>query len=75
MERKPIVEFTSGYIQRALPILPKQGSRQPWMVVQNYVKDRLAMRFGRVDEDLEFSGPTAAPERRASSSPSTARAK
>lgn len=75
MERKPIVEFSSGYIQRALPILPKQGSRQPWMVVQNYVKDRLAMRFGRVDEDLEFSVPKAAPERRASSSPSTARAR
>ena len=60
VERRPIVEFTSGYIQRALPILPKQGSRAPWMVVQNYVKDRLAMRFGRIDEDLEFGGNATA---------------
>lgn len=54
MKRHPALTFTSGYVQRALPFLPKQGSRQPWIVPQNYVKDRLAMRFGRIDEDLEF---------------------
>jgi len=55
IERRPIVEFTSGYIQRALPMLPKQGSRHPWMVKQNYIKDRLAMSFGHIEEDLEFA--------------------
>jgi monooxygenase len=55
MERLPVITFTSGYVQRALAFLPKQGSRQPWIVPQNYVKDRFAMRFGRLDEDLEFS--------------------
>ena len=54
MERHPVLTFTSGYVQRALPFLPKQGSRQPWVVPQNYVKDRFAMRFGRIDEDLEL---------------------
>ena len=54
MERLPVLTFTSGYVQRALPFLPKQGSRQPWVVPQNYVKDRFAMRFGRIDEDLEL---------------------
>ena len=54
MEKRPVITFTSGYVQRALPFLPKQGSRQPWIVPQNYVKDRFAMRFGRIDEDLEF---------------------
>src|SRR5207342_2657733 len=52
MERLPVITFTSGYVQRALAFLPKQGSRQPWIVPQNYVKDRFAMRFGRLDEDL-----------------------
>jgi len=54
MERHPVLTFTSGYVQRALPFLPKQGARQPWIVPQNYVKDRFAMRFGRIDEDLEL---------------------
>ena len=53
-EERPVITFTSGYVQRALPFLPKQGIRQPWIVPQNYVKDRLAMRFGRIDEDLEL---------------------
>ena len=50
IERLPVISFTSGYVQRALAFLPKQGSRQPWIVPQNYVKDRFAMRFSPVDE-------------------------
>jgi len=54
VERRPVITFSSGYVQRALPFLPKQGSRRPWAVPQNYIKDRLAMRFTPVDADLEF---------------------
>jgi hypothetical protein len=60
VERLPVIAFSSGYVQRALPLLPKQGSRPPWAVPQNYIKDRLAMRLTRVDADLEFSGSHAA---------------
>ena len=55
LERIPVISFSSGYVQRTLLSLPKQGNRQPWLVPQNYVKDRLAMRFVPVDADLEFS--------------------
>jgi len=54
VERQPVITFSSGYVQRALPFLPKQGSRRPWAVPQNYIKDRLAMRFTPLDADLEF---------------------
>ena len=54
-ERHPVITFSSGYVQRALPFLPQQGSRRPWAVPQNYIKDFLAMRFSRIDADLEFS--------------------
>jgi monooxygenase len=60
IERLPVIAFSSGYVQRALPLLPKQGSRPPWAVPQNYIKDRLAMRLTPVDADLEFSGSHAA---------------
>jgi cation diffusion facilitator CzcD-associated flavoprotein CzcO len=64
----PVLDFTSGYVQRALAMLPKQGSKAPWKLHQNYVKDLLALRLGRVDDPaLEFraaasqaSSPTSA---------------
>jgi cation diffusion facilitator CzcD-associated flavoprotein CzcO len=67
MPREPLLDLRSGYVQRASGSLPKQGSRAPWRVHQNYLKDLLLLRFGRVAEDeLEFSRATA--ERAASRS-------
>jgi monooxygenase len=51
------LEFTSGYVQRAKDKLPKQGSKAPWRLHQNYLKDLLALRFGSVDDGMEFSNP------------------
>ena len=53
----PFLDFTSGYVQRALEHLPKQGSRKPWRVNQNYALDIMALKFGSVDEAMEFSDP------------------
>ena len=51
----PVFDFTSGYVQRALSHLPMQGDRAPWRLYQNYVKDLLSLRHGRVnDPALEF---------------------
>jgi hypothetical protein len=56
IERLPPVDFTSGYFERAMDKLPRQGSRQPWRIYQNYVQDLVALRFGRLDDGvLEFS--------------------
>lgn len=52
---EPPVDFTSGYVQRALETLPKQGSKFPWRVNQNYIKDIRMFRHGRVDDGtMEF---------------------
>ena len=54
-EAEAFVDFTSGYVQRALDELPKQGSRPPWKVYQNYLKDLLMMRYGALDDGvMEF---------------------
>ena len=42
--------LSSGYMQRAKDILPKQGSKSPWKLYQNYAKDMLALRFGSIDD-------------------------
>ena len=59
MATEPFVDFSSGYIQRAEHSLPKQGSRKPWKLNQNYALDVLALRFGSVDDDMVFSNPVA----------------
>ena len=57
----PFMDLTSGYVQRALDKLPKQGAKAPWRVYQNYAKDCGLLRFGRIDDGvLRFSPPAAA---------------
>ena len=52
---EPVVDFTSGYIVRALHTMPRQGSKTPWRLHQNYMKDLSMMRYGRVDDGaMEF---------------------
>ena len=53
---EPALSFTSGYVQRALASLPKQGSKKPWRLNQNYALDLMALRFGKVDDGtVEFT--------------------
>ena len=52
VEPQPFLSFTSGYVQRASGVLPKQGSRRPWQVYQNYLQDLMTIRFGRVNDGV-----------------------
>jgi monooxygenase len=63
LELRPPVDFSSGYFQRAMDKLPRQGSREPWRIHQNYLQDIIALRFAAVDDGvLEFSTqPALAP--------------
>lgn len=53
---EPVIDFNSGYVLRALHMLPHQGSKTPWRLHQNYMKDLSMMRYGRVDDSMEFKG-------------------
>nr|WP_093392044.1 NAD(P)/FAD-dependent oxidoreductase [Halopseudomonas xinjiangensis] len=48
----PFLDFTSGYVQRAAGMLPRQGDRKPWQVYQNYMQDKLTIQYGRVDDGV-----------------------
>lgn len=53
---EPFLGFSSGYVQRASALLPKQGAIKPWRVHQSYIKDMLTIRYGRMDDGvLEYS--------------------
>ncbi len=60
----PFLDFQSGYIQRALDKLPKQGTEKPWRLYQNYAFDLVTLRFGKLDDGtMAFTNP--APDRAA----------
>jgi len=55
-EEKAWSDFSSGYIQRAVGILPKQAGIMPWVQSQSYYRDLRLLRFGAIEDGvLEFT--------------------
>ena len=55
---EPLIDFSSGYVVRAIDRFPKQGSKTPWRLHQNYARDLVVLRFGAIEDDaMEFSNP------------------
>ncbi|WP_294353929.1 NAD(P)/FAD-dependent oxidoreductase [uncultured Sphingomonas sp.] len=57
IEPQPFADFSSGYIQRAIDNLPRQGNRKPWRLNQNYALDVMALRFGSIENEMELGNP------------------
>ena len=52
----PFIDFSSGYVQRSIDSFPKQGSKAPWRLHQNYALDILSLRHGSIEDGaMEFS--------------------
>ena len=61
VDERPLMDFTPGYVLRALDYLPKAGSVSPWRLKQNYLLDLRLIRRGRVDDEaLHFAKKPAA---------------
>jgi hypothetical protein len=59
--REPFIDFSSGYVLRSIEKFPKQGSKPPWRLYQNYARDIVTLRFGSVEDGaMEFSRAGAA---------------
>jgi monooxygenase len=55
---EPLIDFSSGYVRRAIHRFPRQGSKAPWRLYQNYARDLVLLRFGAIEDDaIEFSKP------------------
>ncbi len=52
VNERPFMDLASGYIQRALDGLPRQGDRAPWMLKQNYLVDLRTIRRDKIDDDV-----------------------
>ena len=61
VNERPFMEFTPGYVLRAIDELPKQGDRTPWRLNQNYLRDIRLIRRGNIaGEGLRFAKKPAA---------------
>jgi monooxygenase len=55
---EPLLDFNSGYVLRSLDQLPKQGSKEPWKLRQNYPVDLRMLRHGEIDDGaMRFYNP------------------
>jgi cation diffusion facilitator CzcD-associated flavoprotein CzcO len=56
MPDQPFIDFSSGYVQRAIDRFPRQGASAPWRLYQNYALDIFSVKFGSIeDQAIEFS--------------------
>jgi cation diffusion facilitator CzcD-associated flavoprotein CzcO len=49
---EPWLDFSSGYVQRAMAKFPKQGNKAPWRLDQNYAKDLMNLRYTKLDDGV-----------------------
>ena len=53
---EPFIDFSSSYVLRAIDQFPKQGSRAPWRLYQNYALDIMSLKFGAIEDGaLQFA--------------------
>ena len=57
MAAQPLLGLTSGYVQRAAGLMPKQGTRAPWLLRQNFILDLATFKLGDLTEAIRFSSP------------------
>jgi monooxygenase len=48
----PFIDLASGYVQRSVDKFPKQGSRAPWRLHQNYALDLWMFRRSEIDDGV-----------------------
>jgi monooxygenase len=58
---EPFIDLVSGYVLRSIDQLPRQGDRTPWRLHQNYARDIVMLRYGALEDEIEFArdGSTA----------------
>jgi hypothetical protein len=50
LERRPLLDFQAGYVERSVERFPKQGTRGPWTVAMSFKADRERLRKGPVED-------------------------
>jgi cation diffusion facilitator CzcD-associated flavoprotein CzcO len=54
MGEQPAFNLTSGYVLRSPDVLPKSGTRRPWALTHNFVRDVISRPFESIGESMVF---------------------
>lgn len=54
MAEQPTLNLQAGYVLRALDVLPKSGTRRPWKVSHDFLRDVLDKRLRLIGEEMVF---------------------
>ena len=54
MPEQPAFNLQSGYVLRALDVLPRSGTRRPWALTHDYLRDVLGRRFESIEDSMVF---------------------
>ena len=58
LRAKPLLQLTSGYVLRAAANLPKQATKKPWLIRQNYILDLFTMKLSSLEDGIvRFGAP------------------
>ncbi|MHA7154811.1 flavin-containing monooxygenase [Arthrobacter sp. TMN-50] len=66
MTRRPLLDLSSGYVQRSAGLFHGQGTGRPWVLGTNYLLDVPAVLLGNVRAHMAFDPMTASVPVRAS---------
>jgi cation diffusion facilitator CzcD-associated flavoprotein CzcO len=69
MPEQPAFNLDSGYVKRGLHLLPKSGTRRPWLMSHNFLRDVVGRPFESMEESMVFGRAATEP---AGSTPSRA---
>jgi monooxygenase len=59
MPKRPLLDFSAGYVQRSVHALPRQGDGAPWLTSMNYADDAKLLHADEVtDFNLRFRTPS-----------------
>ena len=59
LEERPLLDLSSGYIQRSIQEFPRQGDHGPWRVRQNYLLDSLTTMRRGLRGSMDFTPRSA----------------
>ena len=61
MKKRPWIDgFSSGYMQRMMHRMPRQGDHEPWINPQNYRRDKKMFKHSPIDDGvMQFSKQSA----------------
>jgi monooxygenase len=58
---QPFIDFSSSYVLRSIDQFPKQGSKAPWRLYQNYALDIMTLKLGAIEDGTLLFTPSASP--------------